>query len=192
MPEAPGQLARRLDQAAERQLEAAEAQSRCRRVGRLVGTEEVAVRTDLESEVPGRADVTGMPRPSGCSERPEQLRGVLGPDLLDRGQPVLRRQDDVDLGEAALVLRRSVQHDRAAAPDREQHGAVCQCTGRAIATVLSGPTSNSSCSRFAVLATQLARVVPESSTRSPVASSYWVTSGAAGVPAQDAGQQVGR
>src|SRR5215211_6807705 len=57
--------------------------------------------------------------------------------------------------------------------------AVCQWTGRASATVLPGPTSNSSWSRFADLATQLANVVPESSIRSPVASSYWVTSGAA-------------
>jgi hypothetical protein len=49
--------------------------------------------------------------------------------------------------------------------------AVCQWTGSATATVLPAVTSNSSCSRLAVLATQLATVAADSSTRSPVASS---------------------
>jgi hypothetical protein len=49
--------------------------------------------------------------------------------------------------------------------------AACQCAGSSTATRSPGAAPTSSRSRFAVLATQLASVVVDSSVRSPVASS---------------------
>ena len=92
--------------------------------------------------------------------------------LLERGQPVLGGEDDVDAGRARRRPPAAVS--TTAAPQLQtpsSTAAVCQCTGRATATVLPGPTSNSSWSRLAVLATQLSSVVADSSTRSPVESS---------------------
>src|SRR3954451_19900751 len=57
---------------------------------------------------------------------------------------------------------------------------VCQCGGSRTATVSPPLSPRPSISRFAVLATQFSRVAPDSSVRSPVASSYQVSSGVVG------------
>src|SRR3712207_8647254 len=54
-PQPTGELGGRLGQAAERQLQPAEDQSRAGRVDRLPGGEDVAVGPDLEREVAGGA-----------------------------------------------------------------------------------------------------------------------------------------
>src|SRR5690606_32177315 len=51
------------------------------------------------------------------------------------------------------------------------HTAVCQCAGSSSATRSPGSADSSSWRRLAVLATQLAKVATDNSTRSPVASS---------------------
>ena len=69
---------------------------------------------------------------------------------------------------------------RPAADAPSSTAAVCQCGGSSTATASPAPSPTPSTSRFAVFATQLSRVAPDSSVRSPVASSYQVSRGVVG------------
>ena len=68
--------------------------------------------------------------------------------------------------------------------------ALCQCGGSSTTAASPGATPTPSTSRFAVLATQLASVAPDSSVRSPFPSSYQVNSGRVGSTATMAAKRA--
>jgi hypothetical protein len=77
------------------------------------------VHPHLGGEVAGGAYVAGHPHAEGVQRQPDEQVPV--DDLLERGQPALLGQDDVDAGERALVLGGGVQDGAAAAPRGQQH-----------------------------------------------------------------------
>src|SRR3954453_23448157 len=124
-----------------------------------------------------------MLRPSGCSESPSSCAPSSLPTRPVSSSGMIRSWAARTTSASASRPSSSAAVSRTAAPQlhaASSTAAVCQCAGSATATVLPGPTSNSSCRRLAAFATQLANVVAESSTRSSVPSSYQVSSGAAG------------
>ena len=122
----------------------------------------VAVQPDLGREVDHPGGQAGQSLAERVEGQRHQPAGGLGGE---------REVDAFAVAEHPVRVQRVGDHLGAAPPAASSTAAVCQCAGSSTAIRVPGSTSHSSRSRFAAFAAQFAVVMPDSSMRSPVASS---------------------
>ena len=128
--------------------------------------EKNAARSDPRTRAPRSRSRGLRAGPHPAADRAAPGRGPRRPHprgsvrrRSDRGTPPRCRRP-------ASAVRPPALHQQATSQT-----VVCQCSGSSSPTREPGRAPRPSCSRFAVLATQLSNVATDSSTRSPVASS---------------------